>query len=52
LWISVTCESATGFGPRSWGMILIDDGQVAIRYGCFAAPPVIILPHWQATNLP
>jgi hypothetical protein len=34
-------------------MILIDDGQVGeIRYGCFAAPPVIILPHWQATNLP
>jgi len=24
----------------------------AIRDGCFAAPPVIILPHWKATNLP
>jgi len=21
------------------------------RYGCFAAPPVIILPHWQLTSV-
>jgi hypothetical protein len=30
-------------------MIAIDESD-AIRDGCFAAPLVIILPHWQATN--